>query len=228
MGNELIKNIRYLIDCFLEMVYGTEEDCIICKEYVNNQELTLCDSCISMIKSCNSSYNLIIDNHNVICFSGVYYSGIAKELISRLKYKSDFVAGNVLSKYMVEAIKQNKLCFDLITYVPATKNSLKKRGYNQSEFLAKVLGNVTETKVLGLLDKIKETKDQIGLSGEERWNNLKGSYKVKKAEPIIGKRILLVDDVITTGATVFFCAEDMIKNGAKEVYIITAAKSSIG
>lgn len=228
MGNELIKNIRYLLNCFLEMVYGSEEDCIICKEYVKNQELTLCETCITMIKSCNSSYNLIINDHNVICCSGVYYSGIAKELISRLKYKSDFNAGNVLSKYMIRALKQNNLSFDLITYVPATKTSLKKRGYNQSEFLAKVIGSATETKVLGLLDKVKETKDQIGLSGEERWKNLKGSYKVKKAEPIMGKRILLVDDVITTGATVFFCAEDMLKNGAEEVFIITAAKSSIG
>jgi competence protein ComFC len=170
---------------------------------------------------------MLVNNHNVACYSGAYYSGIVKELISRLKYRSDFKAGEALSIYMIQSINTNKLSFDLITYVPSTRKTLKKRGYNQSEFLAKIIGDKINTKVVGILGKVRDTKDQIGLSGEERWNNLKDSYKVKKAECIRGKVILLVDDVITTGATGFFCAEDMLKSGAREVHILTAARSNV-
>ena len=227
MGNEFIKIIKYFINCFLEVIYSSEEECVVCKEEINNKEYMLCNSCISRIKTCSSSYNMSVDRRYVSCYSGVYYSGIVKELISRLKYKSDFRAGEALSIYMLQTIKANNLSFDIITYVPSTKKTLKRRGYNQSEFLAKTIGNKTDTKVLGILSKVKETKDQIGLSGEERWNNLRDSYKVNKVKDIRGKRVLLVDDVITTGATGFFCAEDMLKNGVKQVYILTAAKSSI-
>lgn len=227
MGNEFTKILNYFMNCFLEIVYNYDEECVVCKEYVSKKELMLCNSCMNMIKVCNDPYNMSVNNHHVSCYSGVYYSGIVKELISRLKYKSDFKAGEVLSAYMLQAIKDDDLKFDIVTYVPSTRKTLKKRGYNQSEFLAKTIGKKTDTKVLGLLSKVKETKDQIGLSGEERWENLRNSYKVNKVKDIRDKIILLVDDVITTGATGFFCAEDMLKNGAKQVYILTAAKSSI-
>ena len=117
--------------------------------------------------------------------------------------------------------------FDIITFIPATKDSMKKRGYNQSELLAKHIGKNMNIDVKGYLSKIKETKDQIGLTEEMRWLNSMNSFSLKNQYPLKGKNVLLVDDVITTGATAFSCAKEIKKGGAKNVIILTAAKSKL-
>ena len=80
---------------------------------------------------------------------------------------------------------------------------------------------------MSTLDKIRETKDQIGLNEEMRWRNILGSYRLRSDKKIKNKKILLVDDVMTTGATTFCCAEELIKGEANCVIILTAAKSKI-
>ncbi len=164
---------------------------------------------------------------NILLWSVFYYSNIVKELIIRLKYKSDFICGEILAKYMLELVKKNELKFDLISYVPMTKKALKNRGYNQSEFLANYLSRFLNIKVICNLIKTIDTKDQIGLSGEERWNNMKKCFKIEKSEIIKNKNILLIDDVITTGATAFHCAHNLKENGANNIYVLTIAKSNV-
>ena len=73
-------------------------------------------------------------------YSVSYYSGVMMELILKLKYKSNFRAGEVIAEYMINLIKTENIQFDFITYIPMTKISIKKRGYNQSEYLARIIG----------------------------------------------------------------------------------------
>jgi len=226
MGNEIIKNIRYLIKCFLSIVYTTNDCCIICKNR-SYEGIFLCKECNSKLKRCNETFQIKLNGYNIKVYSSLYYSGITKELISRLKYKSDFIAGEMLSKIMIETLGNANLSIELITFVPTTRKNLRKRGYNQTEFLAKTIGRETNIAVVKLLRKVKETKDQIGLSGEERWLNINNSYEGINKKNIIGKSILLIDDVITTGATAFYCAKALLDKGAKEVHILTSAKSKI-
>ncbi|WP_326498369.1 ComF family protein [Clostridium brassicae] len=199
---------------------------MVCNEYVSENKI-LCTVCLGKIKKCRGCFEIHKENLNIKCYSATYYSYIIKRLILNLKYKSDFKAGEVLAKYMLETIENNKMKFDIITYVPLTKQSIKKRGYNQGRYLAKFIGDKTNKKVYRILKKCKQTKDQIGLSKEERWNNLKGSFQFINLKYFQNKNILIVDDVITTGATGFYCAKTLIKNGAKNVVILSAAKSSI-
>lgn len=81
---------------------------------------------------------------------------------------------------MLEFVKNNELQFDLISYVPMTKKALKIRGYNQSEFLANYLSKSLNTPVICNLIKTLDTKDQIGLNGEERWSNMEKCFEIKK------------------------------------------------
>lgn len=225
MGNELIKNIKYLMNCVLKLIYSSDGNCIICGKDIG--ENLICDKCNREFKKCNKKIQFKYEKYEINLYSSLYYSGVTKELIARLKYKSDFKAGEVLVKHMINTIKSHNIEFDLITYVPSSKKRMKKRGYNQSKYLAKTVGNIMSTKVLKILDKTKETKDQIGLNEKERWDNLKDCFKCTNNKIIKGKKILLVDDVITTGATSFYCSKIMISNGASEVNILTAAKSKI-
>ena len=101
------------------------------------------------------------------------------------------------------------------------------RGYNQSQFLAKILGQKTGKQVVSCLRKVRETKDQIGLDGEGRWMNLKGSFELLSNVEMKGLKVLLVDDVLTTGATVFYCCSALLKSGCSEVKVLTVAKSRL-
>lgn len=225
MGHELIKDIKYFFGCFLDLIYNPEE-CMVCGEYIKNGGL-LCAKCSSEIRICNKFFKITRQNYSIPCYSSFYYSGLGKELIARLKYRSDFRAGDVITEYMLNTIKIHKVNFDIVTYVPCSKSALKKRGYNQSQYLAKKIAHKTNSRVVEFLKKFKDTKDQIGLNGEERWKNLEGAFEVTNENKINNKNILLVDDVITTGATAFYCSTLMIEKGASNVYILTGAKSSI-
>ncbi|WP_298839187.1 ComF family protein [Clostridium sp.] len=199
---------------------------MICNGYSEESE-ALCTVCRKKLRRCEESFYIGHCAEEYNARSVFYYSSIVKELIIRLKYKNDFICGEILAKYMLESVKDNELKFDLISYVPMTKKALKNRGYNQSEFLAKYLSRFLNIPVICNLVKTEDTKDQIGLSGDQRWDNMKKCFEIKENEFIKNKKILLVDDVITTGATAFHCAHMLKVNGAINIFILTIAKSNV-
>ncbi|WP_242971967.1 ComF family protein [Haloimpatiens massiliensis] len=211
---------------FLDIVYYSEEECVVCGKKLF-QDLYLCINCRDKIKDCEESIKFKIYNKETRIYSALYYSPAVKKIVLGLKYKSDFRCGNILADYMIKIIKDKEIHFDMITYVPLNKENEKKRGYNQSRYLAKYIGEKFDKKVIDCLKKSKETRDQIGLNGKERWVNLKDSFKFIKGKNIKNKKILLVDDVITTGATAYYCVSELLKNNSDEIIVLTAAKSKI-
>jgi len=226
MGKRIIEILRYLIECVIEVVYPSENICLICSTLLDGEEL-LCLSCADKIKSCKESFLISRNGVSVVNYSAAYYTNVITELIIRLKYKGDFRCGEALGALMFDVIKEKQIDFDLIAFVPMKAKEFKRRGYNQSEYLARLIGKSTKIPVCNTLIKMKESKDQIGLDGLLRWENLKGCFIAVNTKEIKDKKILLVDDVITTGATGFYCASELLFEGAKEVTILTGAKSSI-
>lgn len=226
MGKRIIKFIKNIFYCLVSLIYSGDEHCVICNEYTQESE-ALCALCKKKLRLCTESFYICHDEEKYIVWSAFYYSNIVKEMIIRLKYKSDFICGEILAKYMLEQVKSKELQFDLIAFVPMTKKSLKSRGYNQSEFLANYLSRFLNIPVISNLIKISDTKDQIGLNGEQRWNNMKKCFDIEESKIIKNKKILLVDDVITTGATAFHCANCLKKSGVSDVCILTIAKSKV-
>jgi len=226
VGKRIIKYIKKIFYCLTGLIYSGDELCVICNGYSEESE-ALCIICSGKLRSCEESFYIGHDDEKYLAMSVFYYSNIIKELIIRLKYKSDFICGEILAKYMLELVKNNELQFDLISYVPMTKKALKNRGYNQSEFLANYLSRFLNIKVIRNLIKAEDTKDQIGLSGEQRWNNTEKCFEIEKSQFIQNKNILLIDDVITTGATAFHCAHSLKEKGANNIYVLTIAKSNV-
>lgn len=142
-----------------------------------------------------------------------------RECIFELKYYGNQSLANMFAEQISLNSKQQD--YDLVTYVPATGNSYRKRGYNQAQLLAKAIAKRYDIPCRELLLRTQHI-DQIGLSRSERLlavqDNFiaKGNYK--------GKSILLVDDVITTGATLNECALQLKKVGAKQVWGVAIAK----
>ena len=155
------------------------------------------------------------------------YSGEIRDII--LKYK--FNEKSYIYRTFLEFIKNNeKICaqikkYDIIMPIPISKKRLKKRGYNQSALIAKNLAKMLNVDYKeNVLVKIKDNKPQSEMGQDERKNNVKGVYTIKNKEKIYQKKILLIDDIFTTGNTVNECAKILIENSAHIVGIFTIAK----
>ena len=109
--------------------------------------------------------------------------------------------------------------FDILTWVPTSRLRRLRRGYDQAQLLAEAVGQELGMTPLGTLKKVRHNRSQSGISGQaKRRANVLGAYKVVCPQELQGKRILLLDDVITTGATAGECARVLLTAGAKEVH----------
>ena len=151
------------------------------------------------------------------------YEGVLAEAINQLK----FYGVKRLSKPLGRLLHTLDLPeTDGIVSVPLNTKNLRERGFNQSLLMARVISkNIRVPLLMDALLKKRETPPQIGLSAKERLLNLKNAFEVKGN--IKGLRLFLVDDVMTTGATVTECSKVLMKAGVKEVIVLTLARSSM-
>ena len=155
------------------------------------------------------------------------YEGLVRKLLIDYKFSDK----SYLYKTFCEIIKNDKKTldfiksYDIIIPVPIHKKRMKTRGYNQSELIARELAKICGNKMYtDVLIKIKSNKAQSTLNKEERENNAKNVYKLCKLEKINNKKVLILDDIYTTGATVKECALELSKATVKEIGIFTVAK----
>ena len=145
-------------------------------------------------------------------------------LVQRLKYGGERYLAEVFAKEMQSIYFKAIGYADCIVFVPMTDKRKKERGYNQSEELAKALAKLIEVPIEGnVLVKTKDTESQVGLERRERLKNVRGSISVKNRALIADKRVMIIDDVMTTGATLEVIAEKLKEAGASEVVAITVA-----
>ena len=226
MGRRLFRVVEYIIDCICSIIYGKGDTCIICGE--PESEEYLCLKCRNDIRIMNLKCEIEKEGIKFQCYSLGAYSFSLKRLILLLKYEKEFLAARLIAKYLSEFIKENIINeIDIITFIPSSRESLKKRGFNQCEVICKFVSNDCNIPYKSLMYKEFDGRDQIGLDMIKRWENVKDSFKTKKSIDISGKRVLLIDDVITTGATAFYGAKCLKDSGALEVYILTVAKSRV-
>jgi len=153
------------------------------------------------------------------------HEGVLKKSIWRLKYGfnktiSADLASMLASKFGEVIIKKQPV----ITWVPETKKKLRLRGYNQAKEIAEHLGNILALQQKELLAKNTEIKSQVGLSRKERLNNVVGSVNYIGTKELDNKKVLIIDDVYTTGATLEECARVLRKAGYREVWAIVLTR----
>jgi len=151
------------------------------------------------------------------------YRDILAEAIHQFKFHGLKRFAHPLGSLMVSVDLPSA---DGLVPVPLTLRGLRERGFNQSLLIARILSKKIKIPLLmDVLLKKKETPPQIGLSAKKRINNLKNAFEVKG--DISGLRLLLVDDVVTTGATVAECSKVLMKAGAEEVTVLALARAPL-
>ena len=147
------------------------------------------------------------------------YDGAAKELIHCLKYTCVRDAAKVLGREMAALLSSDS--FDALVPVPLYPKRLMERGFNQAELLAQAVGEQKNIPVLPALERLRETGQQAKLEKERRIKNMEDAFQTCKK--VRGMRLLVVDDVCTTGATARACIRALSGAGAKSVSLLTAA-----
>jgi len=228
----------FLLDLFFpKSCFGCQKEgeflCQDCLSTIEILEIQFCPYCQKRViegKTCQScKKNSKLDG---LYFATSYQNYLVKKLICQFKYQP-FI--KELKKTLASLIINHLLILDkalflknqgfLLIPIPLSKTRLKWRGFNQAREIAKELSNFLEIPIFDdVLIKIRESIPQVELSGEEREENIKGIFLVKNNEKIRGRKILLVDDVYTTGATMNECAKILKDSGAREVWGVTIAR----
>ena len=146
------------------------------------------------------------------------YHSITQRLVVLLKFSSVFQAADLLVDGMLSSMPSSG--FDALVPVPLHKNRYRQRGFNQAELLARRVGEASGMPVLLALERHRRTKPQSGLGHKKRHNNVKGCFRT--ILPVNGMRLLLVDDVRTSGNTARECASMLLSAGAERVGLFTA------
>jgi ComF family protein len=158
------------------------------------------------------------------------YDGELRELIHLLKYEQVLPAADILGGMLAEAIGKLDIPQPVLMIpVPLHSSKRRQRRFNQAEVIARVaVKPASEPGVelaTNLLVRQRATVSQIGLTRPQRADNIRGAFRVEHAEKIAGRRILLVDDVLTTGTTASECARVLRKAGAQKVWVATVART---
>lgn len=195
--------------------------CEGCRKPLVTSEEVICIGCETHLSY--THYHHIPDNETALRLSGrihfqhatslAYFinKGLLQHLIHGLKYNGKTQNGIYLGKELGTAIKNNNWNIDAIIPVPLHKKKELSRGYNQSMVIGKGISEILEVPVLNnVLVRTRYTESQTDKTREERIQNVSDAFKVIKPQEILGRHILLIDDVLTTGATLEACATSLL------------------
>ncbi len=201
----------------------TDEVCKSCADEVYRIEGEICRSCGCSKHSCECKGK---SNYYESVCAPYYYEGAPKKAIIELKHRKDYEIIESMGRDMAKCVelRYKNLDFDYCTYVPMHKSDEKKRGYNQAQLLAEVISRELSIPCVSLLEKSFKTPSQHQLSQMKRSGNLAGVFNKNEKCTVNtnGTRVLLCDDIKTTGATLNECTKAILFTGAAEVRCVAS------
>jgi len=210
--------------------------CLGCQEPLARGEEHLCTDCRAQLPY--TDYHLLPETENplarrfwgklpvrhALSYLRFLRRGRVQHLLHQLKYKGQRNVGLVLGRWYGHDLARQGLTFDLIVPVPLHPRKLAKRGYNQSDPFAEGLAESLQTPWLAdTLRRTSQTESQTRKNRLQRWQNVAEVFEVADSTAIVGKHVLVVDDVLTTGATLEACAAALLGAGASAVSVATIA-----
>jgi len=154
--------------------------------------------------------------------------GVVRFVILQFKYSRQLHLRHPVAKWLLEAMNDARLRdrnFDCVVPVPLHPARFRERGFNQAELLAKILGQRMNLTLSRPLERTRYTTTQTAFDRNDRMENLRGAFRLRKRIGVRGLRVLLVDDILTTGSTLSECARVLREAGAQSVFAVTAARA---
>ena len=216
---------KHLISGLLDLLFPPR--CVFCRRLLKRGEDGLCGSCRTQLPWCQGESGCQSGEFFSLCASPLWYQGTVRDSFHRYKFKEATGYAEVYGGLMAQCVRDHLLGrYDLITWVPLSAASLKKRGYDQAMLLAMATALALGDVAAETLVKVRSTDTQSGLKDDgARRANVLNAYRVVDLELVAGRRILLIDDVITTGSTISECARTLRTAGAADVVCCTLARA---
>jgi len=241
MKEKFLKLFTNLKQNLLDEIYPKNYSCHCCSEELKvSNDYFLCNKCLASLryikhpcKKCSEDLNDFTDycrnckdkvrNFDRV-ISSLVYDGVAKNLVYKFKYSGQKYIADCISVFMLNKIKSSDILnkIDLVLPVPLSEERFKSRGFNQAEILSlKISRELNIEHNSSVLKRVKATPTQTNLNKVERAENLLNAFEVADSSLIKGKTILVIDDIITTGATLDEISKVLKNKGAKSVYGLT-------
>lgn len=211
----------------MDALFPSDITCICCNGELQNdkeRQFCVCSSCERQLDNI-SHRSQEIDNVNLYFteFHTVFsYSGAAKNLIVGFKDGNKPYLGEYMARFMHSVFLAQYTVADCVAYVPASSKKAAKRGYDHMKIIAEHFAKMSNLPLIMALKRSEQSEDQT--ESEDRYANIKGQFSLQ--ENIKGRRVLLLDDVVTTGATASECAKVLIEGGAAHVALLTFAEAA--
>ena len=176
--------------------------------------------------SCSNCVNQTL--HFEAAVAGYRARGVVRRLIHQFKYGKQIRLRHVVGEWLADTLTDPRLNphhFDIIVPVPLHPTRQRDRGFNQAALLAQSLSRRTSLPMVAALERVRYTTTQTAFDRAERMENLRNAFRLRPKRNVRGSRVLLVDDVLTTGSTLSECARVLKRAGASSVYAATAARA---
>lgn len=197
--------------------------CILCRQLLSKEETDLCNSCRveAPAYSLSKTKPQFLDSFAAVW----YYEGSVRGSLLRFKFRGARSYADAYGKLVAMKLQETtEEEFDLLTWIPVSPLRKLRRGYDQVELIARSAGRELGMEPIPTLKKIRHNRPQSGISdGAKRRANVLGVYRVVDPGLVAGKRIVLLDDILTTGATMSEAARVLKTAGAKEVHCAAVA-----
>ncbi|MCL2391110.1 MAG: double zinc ribbon domain-containing protein [Oscillospiraceae bacterium] len=199
--------------------------CVFCGSILNSGDDGICGKCIESLPFADN-FGQQSGSYYDFCVSPLYFSGVVRKSIHRYKFKDASAYAATYGKLLAECIRHTPgIKYDIISWVPLSSKRKSSRGYDQALLLALATALELNDVAVETLKKTHDVQAQSELGDEaERSANISGAYAVSDPELIEGKRVLLIDDVVTTGSTLAECAKALRLAGANSVVCAALAR----
>lgn len=221
----------------LDLLYPPH--CAVCEKSLEEHEF-ICVECLSQIERVDPPFCrcgcALAENVDICpdCAGRLWYFDQARfysyyeeenvlgKLIKLLKYGDERALSNPLTDFLVEISAELQDQIQAVTFVPMTRHKERERGFNQAELLARALAKRLNLPLIAALAKVRETRPQVSLSGRERLTNLEGAFQLATKPQYAN--IVLIDDVVTTGATIETASRVLREGGYEKIFVLTLAR----
>ena len=208
--------MKKLFNSLLDLIFPPS--CAVCR---TRSEEALCSGCFSQVKFLKPHLGVYV---------AAAYDGVVKDALHRFKFQRKKRLAGPLGVLLVEYLTRNSELklkeIDAIIPVPLHRQRERGRGFNQVELLARQVSRYFELPVVPALERIKNTKPQFELPKAARLINIKGAFRVTRQEAVYNKRVILLDDIYTTGATITECCLTLKSAGVRRIEILTLARAT--
>ena len=216
--------MKSFISKLLDLVYPPR--CPFCRKLLESKEGAICAECDRKLPRTNEFTGVQKLSGVDICCTPLYYRDMVRSSLLRYKFSGAAAYCEIYAKLTAKSIDESGITCDTITWVPVSRRRYMERGYDQAQLLAEAIARRMGVPCVRLLKKRRHNKAQSRSgSSAQRKKNVSGIFVPVNADRISGKRILVIDDIVTSGSTLSECADVLLKAGARSISAAAVARS---